>query len=98
MSHKRKKKKNPELARTNPIIERSASQSVAAQVFHASGERQRSRLDRRRGGVSQAPTSKVHFGVRPYKPNLITIISLSLTLDFFRDPLSSPSTKDKTVD
>ena len=96
MSQKRKKK-NPELARTNPIIERSASQSVAAQVFHASGERQRSRLDRRRGGVSQAPTSKVHFGVRPYKPNLITIISLSLILVFFRDPLSSPSTKDKRL-
>lgn len=33
-------------------------------MFHASGERQRSRLDRRRGGVPQAPTSKVHFRVR----------------------------------
>ena len=78
-------------------VERGPSQPVAAQMFHARRERQRSRLDRRRGGVSQAPTSKVHFGVRPYKPNLITIISLSLILVFFRDPLSSPSTKDKRL-
>lgn len=93
----KRKKKNPELARTNPIIERSASQSVAAQVFHASGERQRSRLDRRRVGVPQAPTSKVHFGVRPYISNIISL-SLSHSWLLSRPSLLSLPIKNQTVD
>lgn len=80
MSSKRNKKENVVLAHTKnkPMIECSASQPVAAQVFHAGGERQRSRLDRRRGGVPQTTTAKVHFGVRPYKPSINNNFKLSL--------------------
>ena len=48
-------------------------------MFHARGERQRSRLDCRRGGVPQAPTTEVHFRVRPYNDTL-HYLSLSLIL------------------
>ena len=47
-------------------------------MFHARGERQRSRLDCRRGGVPQAPTTEVHFRVRPYNDTL-HYLSLSLS-------------------
>lgn len=78
--------RNRVLVDTNPIIERSAPQPVATQVFHASGERQRSRLDRRRGGVPQTPTAKVHFGVRHSTSN--HIISTSLLIYLLSRPLS----------
>ena len=50
-------------------VERGPSQPVAAQMFHARRERQRSRLDRRRGGVSQAKAAEVHIGVRCIRPH-----------------------------
>lgn len=45
-------------------IECSATQPVVAQMFHASGERERGGLDSGRSGILQAPSTTVQYRVR----------------------------------